>query len=123
MFHYIFWLEKSIFYLGEFMMYAIVEVANKQIQVTKDALIKVPFLQKEVGEKVEFDRVLLYSDGSKIKVGKPVLKDAKISAEIIENGRDKKVVVFRKKRRKGFQVKKGHRQQFSKIKINNLSVK
>lgn len=105
------------------MMYAIVEVANKQIQVTKDALIKVPFLQKEVGEKVEFDRVLLYSDGSKIKVGKPVLKDAKISAEIIENGRDKKVVVFRKKRRKGFQVKKGHRQQFSKIKINNLSVK
>lgn len=103
-------------------MYAIVEIADKQIQVTKDALIKVPLLEKEVGEKLEFDRVLLYSDGSKIRIGKPLLKGAKISAEVIEHGRDKKVIVFRKKRRKGFQVKNGHRQNFTKIKINNLSV-
>lgn len=102
-------------------MYAIVEIADKQFQVKKDELIKVPLLQKKVGDKLELDRVLLLSDGSKIKVGKPLLKGAKISAEVIEHGRDKKVIVFRKKRRKGFKVKNGHRQHFTKIKINNLS--
>jgi large subunit ribosomal protein L21 len=102
-------------------MYAIIEIADKQFQVTKDELIKVPFLQKKVGDKLELDRVLLFSDDSNVKVGKPLLKGTKISAEVIEHGRDKKVVVFRKKRRKGFKVKKGHRQHFTKIKINNLS--
>jgi large subunit ribosomal protein L21 len=102
-------------------MYAIVEIADKQFQVTKDELINVPFLQKKVGDKLELDRVLMFSDGSKVKIGKPLIKGAKILAEVIEHGRDKKVIVFRKKRRKGFKVKKGHRQHFTKIKISNLS--
>jgi large subunit ribosomal protein L21 len=102
-------------------MYAVVEIASKQFQISKDDLVRVPLLKKEVGEKVEFDRVLLYSDGSKTKIGKPVLKGAKVSAEIVEHGRDKKVVVFRKKRRKGFKVKRGHRQDFTTIRIKNLS--
>lgn len=106
---------------GELFMYAIVEIADKQFQVTKDDLIKIPLLKKEVGEKIELDKVLFYSDGSKVKIGKPLLKGAKVSAEVIEHGRDKKIIVFKKKRRKGFKVKNGHRQHFTKIKISNLS--
>jgi large subunit ribosomal protein L21 len=106
---------------GELFMYAIIEIADKQFQVTKDDLIKIPLLKKEVGEKIELDKVLFYSDGSKVKIGKPLLKGAKVSAEVIEHGRDKKIIVFKKKRRKGFKVKNGHRQHFTKIKINNLS--
>jgi len=103
-------------------MYAIVEIADKQYHVEKDSVLKVPLLNKEAGDKLELDRVLLYSDGSKIKTGNPILKGAKVSAEVVENGRDKTVIVFRKKRRKGFKVKRGHRQHFTKIKITNLSV-
>lgn len=103
-------------------MYAIVEIADKQYQVAKDDVLTVPKLNKELGEKVEFDRVLLYSDGSNVKIGRPTVKGAKVAGEVLENGRAKKVIVFKKKRRKSFQVKRGHRQDFTKIKITNLSV-
>lgn len=102
-------------------MYAIVEIADKQFQVEKDSVVKVPLLNGKVGDKIEFDRVLLYSDGSKVKVGKPLVKDAKVSAEVVEHDREKKVIVFRKKRRKGFKVKRGHRQHFTKVKITKLT--
>lgn len=102
-------------------MYAIVEIADKQFQVQKDSVVNVPLLNNKVGDKLELDRVLLYSDGSKVKVGNPVVKGAKVSAEIVGHDRDKKVIVFRKKRRKGFKVKRGHRQHFTVIKITKLS--
>ena len=103
-------------------MYAIVEIADKQYHVEQDSVVKVPLLDGKAGDKIEFDRVLLYSDGSKMQTGKPILKGAKVSGEVLENGRDKTVLVFRKKRRKGFKVKNGHRQHFTKVKITNLSV-
>lgn len=102
-------------------MYAIVEIADKQFQVEKDNIVKVPLLENKVGDKVEFDRVLLYSDGSKVKIGKPVVKGATVSAEVAEHDRDKKVIVFKKKRRKGFKVKGGHRQHFTKVKVTKIS--
>lgn len=102
-------------------MYAIVEIADKQFQVEKDNIVKVPLLENKVGDKVEFGRVLLYSDGSKVKVGKPVVKGATVSAEVVEHDRDKKVIVFKKKRRKGFKVKGGHRQHFTKVKVTKIS--
>ena len=102
-------------------MYAIVEIGAKQFQVEKDNIVNVPLLSSKAGDKLEFDRVLLYSDGSKVRVGNPVVKGAKVSAEVVEHAREKKVIVFRKKRRKGFKVKRGHRQQFTKVKITKLS--
>lgn len=101
-------------------MYAIVDIAGKQFRVEKDQRLKVPHINKEVGDKVEFDRVLLLSDGTKVKIGKPLVKGAKVSAEVLEHGRDKKVIVFKKKRRKGYKVKRGHRQGFTKVKIENF---
>ncbi len=102
-------------------MYAIVEIAGKQFRVEKDAVVKVPLLHEEVGKTVEFDRVFLLDDGKEVKVGRPVVEGAKVKAKVVEHGRDKKIIVFKKKRRKGYKVKKGHRQHFTKIQIENIA--
>lgn len=103
-------------------MYAIVEIAGNQYRVEKNKNLKVPLLHKESGAKVEFDRVLFYADDSgKNQIGQPVVKNMKVAATVLEHGRDKKVVVFKKKRRKGFRVKNGHRQGYSLIQIDNIS--
>ncbi len=103
-------------------MYAIVEIAGKQFRVEQDAQLKVPLLHHDVGDKVEFDKVLFVSDDNGVKIGKPVVEGAKVSAEVLEHGREKKIIVFKKKRRKGYRKKRGHRQQFTRIKIENISV-
>lgn len=103
-------------------MYAIVEIAGKQFRVEKDMTVKVPLLHTDAGKTVEFDRVLLYNDGSESKIGRPHVKGAKIKAKVVEHGRDKKVIVFKKKRRKGYKVKNGHRQLFTKVQIENIAV-
>ena len=102
-------------------MYAIVKIAGKQFRVEKDMKVKVPLLHSEVGENVSFDQVLLLDTDGEVKVGQPVVEGAKVDAKVVEHGRDKKVIVFKKKRRKGYQVKNGHRQQFTKIQIENIS--
>ncbi|GAB4339829.1 MAG: 50S ribosomal protein L21 [Calditrichia bacterium] len=102
-------------------MYAIVEIAGKQFRVEKDKVIKVPYLRSEVGETVEFDRVLLLADEKGVKIGRPVVEKAKVSAKVVENGREKTVIVFKKKRRKGYRVRKGHRQHFTKVQIENIA--
>ena len=102
-------------------MYAIVEIAGKQFRVEKDAIIKVPYLRKEEGDVVEFERVLLLDDGQEVKVGRPVVEGVKVTGKVVENGRDKKVIIFKKKRRKGYQKKQGHRQYFTKIQIENIA--
>lgn len=102
-------------------MYAIVEIAGKQFRVGKKETVKVPFLNKEAGDKVEFDRVLLVDNGKDITIGKPVVEGAKVSAKVIENGRDPKVIVFKKKRRKGYRLTKGHRQDFTRVEIQKIA--
>ena len=102
-------------------MYAIVEIAGKQFRVEKNKSLKVPSLQAQSGSKVEFDQVLIYTDDNgQTQIGRPVVKDMKVSATVIEHGRHKKVIVFKKKRRKGYQKKNGHRQGFSLIKIDDI---
>jgi large subunit ribosomal protein L21 len=103
-------------------MYAIVEISGKQFRAEKDTVLKVPTLHQDVGEKVEFSNILLTCDGTKTKIGSPTVKDAKIAAEVVEHGRDKKIVVFKKKRRKGYKVKRGHQQSFTKIKISGVTI-
>ncbi len=102
-------------------MYAIVEIAGKQFRVEEQSRLRVPSLSVESGKKVEFDKVLLYRDKKdKLTIGAPTVAKVKVSATVLEHGRDKKVVVFKKKRRKGYQVKNGHRQGFSVIEVNKI---
>ena len=102
-------------------MYAIVNIAGKQIRVEKDQVVKVPYLQQEVGKAVEFDEILLLDDGNKVKIGQPKVKGAKVTAKVVEHGREKKVLVFKKKRRKDYKVTRGHRQDFTKIQIEKIA--
>ncbi len=104
-------------------MYAIVEIAGQQFKVEKGQEIFVHSLDGKKGDKQEFDQVLLIDDKGKVKVGTPTVDKAKVSAKLIEHVQDDKVIVFKKKRRKGYQKSNGHRQQFTKIKIEGISLK
>ena len=102
-------------------MYAIVSIAGKQYKVAEGDKLKVARLSSKVGDTINFEDVLLTDDGKDIKIGKPTLKDSVISAEVLEHGRLPKILVYKKKRRKGYQRKNGHRQEFSAIKINSIT--
>lgn len=101
-------------------MYAIVDVAGQQFKVEKDQKIYVHRLEGNEGDVVEFDRVLLIEDGDKVLIGEPILEGALVSGKIISHLKGDKVKVFKKKRRKGYQVLTGHRQQMSQILIENI---
>ena len=104
-------------------MYAIVEIAGQQFKVEKKDEIFVHRLEGDPGTKVEFSEVLLVDNDGTITVGAPHVEGTKISGKIIEHERGDKVIVFKKKRRKGFQKETGHRQDFSKILIENITLK
>ena len=101
--------------------YAVIETGGKQYRVEKDTVLSVELLGVEEGQTVEFDQVLATSDGSELTIGTPVVESAKVTATVVENFRDKKVVAFKKKRRKGYRKKKGHRQGLTKLKIESIS--
>ena len=102
-------------------MFAIVNISGKQYRVEKGDEIKVALLDTESGKKVKFDNVLLTDDGKKVTIGNPVVSGATVSGTVINHGRDRKVIVFKKKRRKGYRRKNGHRQDFSLIQIDSIS--
>ncbi len=102
-------------------MYAIVEIAGQQFKVEKNQQIFVHRLEGEEGASLDFDKVLLVEDGKKIKVGTPVVEGAKVSAKILTHLKGDKVIVFKKKRRKGYKKKNGHRQYLTKISIENIT--
>ena len=96
-------------------MYAIVEIGGKQFHVNKDMKIKVPLQKTEPGKDIDIDRVLVFEDDQgNISFGTPTLENTAVTAKVIEHGREKKVIVFKKKRRKGYQKKNGHRQRYSR---------
>ena len=101
--------------------YAVIETGGKQYRVEKDTVLSVELLGKEAGETVEFDQVLAVSDGSELTIGTPVVASAKVTATVVENYRGSKVVAFKKKRRKGYRRKIGHRQELTKLKIETIS--
>ena len=102
-------------------MFAIVNISGKQYRVEKGDEIKVALLDTESGKKVKFDNVLLTDDGKKVTIGNPVVSGATVSGTVINHGRDRKIIVFKKKRRKGYRRKNGHRQDFSLIHIDSIS--
>ncbi len=102
-------------------MNAIVEIAGQQFKVAKGQEIFVHRLEGKEGDKVNFDKVLLKEDGGKVTVGKPTVSGAKVTAKILSHLKGDKVIVFKKKRRKAYQKRNGHRQQFTKISIESIS--
>ena len=102
-------------------MYAIVEIAGQQFKVENGAEIFVHRLDAETGSKVEFGKVLLLDNAGVISVGKPLVDGASVSATILSHDRADKVLIFKKKRRKGYQKSSGHRQDLTKIHIENIS--
>ena len=102
-------------------MYAIVEIAEQQFKVEKDQKVFVHRLQTEEGKKVAFDNVLLLADGDKVTVGAPAIDGAQVGAKVLKHLKGDKVVVFKKKRRKGYRVKNGHRQALTEIQIDNIT--
>jgi len=104
-------------------MKAIVEIGGKQLKVEKGQTFLVNRLEKESGKKITFDKVFLIEDKGKTTVGTPLIDKVSVSASIIDHLKGDKVIVFKKKRRKGYKVKNGHRQYLTKIKIDNISLK
>ena len=104
-------------------MYAIVEIAGQQFKVEKDQQVYVHRLENKEGSKVEFDNVLLIDNDGKIKVGAPAIIGAKVTAKVVNHLKGDKVVVFKKKRRKGYRVKNGHRQTLTEILIQKIEEK
>ena len=101
-------------------MYAVVSSGGKQYRVQQGETLKVEKISGEVGSPVSFNRVLMYSDGENVKVGQPVLEDVTVTGHIVEQGKAKKILVFKYKRRKRYRRKQGHRQQFTAVKIDSI---
>jgi large subunit ribosomal protein L21 len=102
-------------------MYAVVETGGKQYRVSPGEAFEVERLGGEVGDKVTLDQVLLVSEGDQVKVGKPYLEGLSVVAEIVRHGRGPKIVVFKKKRRKNYRRKQGHRQDFTELKVIDIA--
>ena len=101
-------------------MYAIINISGKQYKATSGARLRVPKQDGETGTSLTFDKVLLINDGKNTEVGEPILKGASVAGTIIEHGRNKKILVYKKKRRKGYQRKNGHRQWFTEIEFGTI---
>ena len=104
-------------------MYAVVEIQGSQFKVTKDQKLFVNRIDAKEGSRVLFDNVLLVDDGNKVQIGKPNLSGTAVEAKIISHLKDDKVIVFKKKRRKGYKVKNGHRQSITEIVIQGINDK
>ena len=102
-------------------MFAIINIAGKQFRVQEGDQIKVPQLSTEAGKSLVFDKVLLINEGGKVELGAPLVSNASVSATVVDHGRDRKIRIFKKKRRKGYKRKNGHRQGFSVVKIDSIS--
>jgi large subunit ribosomal protein L21 len=102
-------------------MYAILEIGGKQFKVSEKEKLCVPLISEEAGKKMKFEKVLLFSNDKDIKVGAPYISDIKVEATVLQHIKDDKVWVFKKKKRKGYRISKGHRQQYTQIEINKIS--
>jgi large subunit ribosomal protein L21 len=102
-------------------MYAIIQTGGKQYKVEKGSRIFIEKLPVEQGKEVVFDNVLAITDGDKLKVGNPVLKGAKVLAEVLEQTKGPKIVVFKKRSKKGYKKTTGHRQSLTEIKITDIT--
>ena len=103
-------------------MYAIIKTGGKQYKVSEGDLVRVEKLAYEVGDTVDFDQVLLVSNDGELKVGSPIVEGAKVSATVENQNKDKKIVVYKYKPKKQYRKKHGHRQPYTLVKINSISL-
>jgi large subunit ribosomal protein L21 len=101
-------------------MYAVIDILGQQLKVTENTKYYVPKLKEKVYSEVSFENVLLMSDDKSTKIGTPYLKGAKVAAKVLEHIKDDKVMVFKKRRRTGYQKSNGHRQQLTRIEITKI---
>lgn len=104
-------------------MYAIVEIAGQQFKVEAGKKIFVHRLEAEEGKEIDFDHVLLIEEDGKVTIGEPTIKDARIEGKVLDHMRGDKVIVFKKKRKKGYRIKNGHRQNFTEVEIISINGK
>jgi large subunit ribosomal protein L21 len=103
-------------------MYAIIRSGDKQFRAEPGQTIRIPALDAEVGEAVTFDEVLLASTEDKVTVGTPTVAGASVAGEVVAHGKDKKIIIFKWKRRKNYRRKQGHRQKFTEVRINDITL-
>ena len=103
-------------------MYAIIEIGGTQCKVSKSSRIHVPKMETETGKSITLDKVLLIVDKENVTIGKPFVTGAKVQAKVLSHGKDKKILVFKKKRRKDYKVLKGHRQDYTELQIDQITV-
>jgi len=102
-------------------MYAVITTGGKQYKVSPGDVVRVESLEAKKGDTVEIKDVYMIADGDKISVGKPTLKTAKVTAEVVEEGRGEKLLIFKHRRRKGFRRTNGHRQNYTAIKVKEIT--
>jgi large subunit ribosomal protein L21 len=103
-------------------MYSIIEQGGAQFKVTPGAKIRVPLISAEKGAEITIDKVLLTADGANVKVGTPVVSGVSVTAKVLDHDKDKKVLVIKRKRRKDYRRKNGHRQQYTKLEIVSINI-
>ena len=103
------------------MAYAVIRTGGKQYRVTSGELLRIESLKGDVGSQVEFSDVLLTSNEGTVQVGTPLVAGASVSAQIVEHGKERKIIVFKKKRRQGYRRKRGHRQHFTAVRVQNIN--
>ena len=101
-------------------MYAVIETGGKQFKVQKDDIIDVPKMDADIGTQVELTSVLLYSNGKTVSIGAPYVAQSKVVASVLGHQKGDKIVIFKMKRRKGYRLKKGHRQEYTQLCIKDI---
>ena len=103
-------------------MYAIVNISGKQFKATEGTRVRIPKQTGDAGAKLTFDNVLLFHDGTNTQIGTPTVSGASVTATVVDHGRERKILIYKKKRRKGYQRKNGHRQWYTEIEIQKIKV-
>lgn len=101
-------------------MYAVIKTGGKQYKVNEGSVLKVEKLEAQPGDRIKLDQVLMIGDDAGVKIGDPLVANATVTVEVLEQGRDKKIIVYKYKKRKNYHKKQGHRQPFTKIKVEKI---
>ena len=104
------------------MGYAVIRTGGKQYRVTSGELLRIESLKGDVGSQVEFSDVLLTANEGSVQIGTPLVAGASVTAQIVEHGKERKIIVFKKKRRQGYRRKQGHRQHFTAVRVQNINL-